>query len=234
MTSQHPASQDQEHRSRRWLFLMILMVIFSLLCLALSLWLPGLLRRSMIGLPLHSVLLADYNRDPSGYAMPELELALIDNVLIDEPGAALVLERVATLRNNLLTLVPTVTPRGPQPAATLALPSPTPTQKPAGSASATPLLLTPTVQPTRTLSPTATSTPSVLPPTRTAARTATMTMPPPTRTATASPTGTATTQPPQPTATQPAPTVTPTEAPTIPPYPPPVSPTPPPYPLSPN
>lgn len=97
---------------RGWTLMMVLLVLISLALLGFSLLNPARwdqLGNLQLPISMHSRLLADYSIDPYGTRIPEVAFNLIDQVLRDQPTPA-PSERYATVVNNLLTLVPTITP----------------------------------------------------------------------------------------------------------------------------
>lgn len=218
-----------------WMFLVPLL-LFLALAFVFSLVPPA---SDWVPFTLHSVLASDYSSDLHATRLPELNIRVIEEVMVDR-GAPTVPGRMATLQVVLLTPVPSVTPTAPlgggQPPGNDSNPTPTlpepgdkeaPTQTPLASATGLPTPTTtptnpPTATPTLSPTPTATWLPPVLPsptkskptnppPTKVPSTKIPPTQPPPTR---ISPTAT---QPPPP--TQPPPTKTPKPYPGPPPTP---------------
>jgi hypothetical protein len=153
-----PASRSHMARNR-WLFLGLLLVLICLL-VALYLWLmPGLTDQpvlQMLPVSLHSLLKANYAKDPMTNAIPPMQLSLIGNALSDSGNATDVPGQVDTFINSLKTpVILSTLPGGTAaPAPTLTQPavvSPTPTLL----SSATPPV---TVSPTGSVSLTVTLT----------------------------------------------------------------------------
>ncbi len=152
-----------------WRLMLFLAVLTGILGLALilvnpELWMPAW--RRLIPRHLHSPYVADYSADPRWFSIPAMGEGLIEDVLDDlDPGV------LPTLRDQLLTPVPTITPNGliPTSTATLIL-SPTPGPSP-----------------TQTLTPVFTFTPTGVLPTRTPTRPAPSITLPPNQTHTAVP-----------------------------------------------
>ncbi len=147
-----------------------------------------------LAVSLHSQLSADYSPDLNARRLPPVRLALAADAFTDESyalGTSTPGNYLATLQTDLLTPIPTVTPR---PGETL-LPLTPPTFSP------TPLSPSPTLFPTGTATPTWTATPTfTLAPTTTL--TQTRLPPPPTPRFTQAPTRRPTNPPDQPTPTR--------------------------------
>ncbi len=228
---------DVEIRNR-WIMVMGVVIFLGLILIGLPVlaagWGTG--GEDTINHPVRSRLEANYDVDPYAVRMPKVELAIVGAAIVDEPtpatGGTEPRNVMATVRNNLLTPIPTITPMPPGTGTPRATPTPrvgtpTPTFRPTASRTlprptATPEPPTATPRPgdTATPTPSPTLTPTYLiytptrrPPTATSGPGPTQ---PPEPTSPPPPTAT---QPPPPTATEPPYIPPPTAVPPTPPYP---------------
>ncbi len=145
-----------------WRKVFLLLLIFSVACLAFLLFYPqtqATLGSKVVDVSLHSVLEANYNSDRPT-VVPGVELSLIADTLLDkEPNAKDIEARVATVLDNLQTPVTNV---GPATATPTSTPTSSPTSIPSPSATVT-ATLTPSPSPAPSATPMATATEISLP-----------------------------------------------------------------------
>ncbi|MCL4297229.1 MAG: DNRLRE domain-containing protein [Anaerolineae bacterium] len=102
-------------KRRRWEFLLLLLPLLGILCLAGLFLIQGVTRRNQgpqfIPVNIHSALQADYRANPNFVFLPGVRLDIIWDTIRDrEPGVTDLGTRQAVLLNNLQTPVPFVTP----------------------------------------------------------------------------------------------------------------------------
>ena len=164
-----PAARRANTRNR-WLFVVLLVILICLM-VGLYLWIaPGLADQSgmqLLPVSLHSLLKANYAKDPMTNAIPPMQLSLIGSALSDNGEATDVAGRVDAFINSLKTPVQQIT-----------LPGQTrvPTQAALGTATRVGPAVTATfpIQRTSSITPTGTS-PSFTPSGETASPTTTET-----------------------------------------------------------
>jgi len=83
-----------------------------MICVLSQYWIDSEKTSTELPISLHSVSDADYSANPRPHWIPEISLAIINDVIQDhEPKATDIEFRVATLQSQLRTPVPTATPR---------------------------------------------------------------------------------------------------------------------------
>ncbi len=96
----------------RWLFLGLLVILICLL-VGLYFWsLSGQVDQTILQLlpvSLHSLLKANYAKDPMANSIPPMQMSLVGNALSDSGGATDVAGRLDALINSLKTPVPLIT-----------------------------------------------------------------------------------------------------------------------------
>ncbi|MBE7554477.1 MAG: DNRLRE domain-containing protein [Anaerolineales bacterium] len=107
----HPANPRNR---RRWEFLLFLLPLLGILCLAGLFLIQGATRNQgpqFIPVNIHSALQADYRANPNFILLPGVRLDIIwDTILDREPGVTDLGTRQAVFLNSLQTPVPFVTP----------------------------------------------------------------------------------------------------------------------------
>lgn len=108
------AGQRANNPFSGWLFLLILLLLLSVLCLGLFLFNLGQIEGGSTFFPvsLRSVLSANYNADAQSFNVGVVDLGLIESALSDQgsPGPS--------IPGLILTPVPTITPYTPRPSTT--------------------------------------------------------------------------------------------------------------------
>jgi hypothetical protein len=109
-----PASRTKTPHRRRWEFLLFLLPLLGVLCLAGLLVIQGMASApgtKFVPVNLHSVLQADYGANPNFMPIQSVGLDIIwDTILDREPDAADLKDRQEALLNSLQTPIPFVTP----------------------------------------------------------------------------------------------------------------------------